>query len=145
MNMSKFLTKAMGAGAILLSVNDAHKVGVAAKNKAPQSYVAKNYPDLYINSQRLDRRTLPSVVSKMKNSWFNFRMDDSAIPALCGISGYISGLSKQLVSNVIPLSLGLGALTLKGKSSKLCALMLVLGAAKIAFCDILGIGKYKQL
>ena len=145
MNMAKLLSKAVGAGAIILSVKDSHRVGVAQKNRAPKDYIARTYPDIYINSQRLDREALPTVVSGLKKSWFNVCMDDTTFPAIHGVTGYISGFSRQLVNNVLPLSLGLGALALKGKGGKICAGLLGLGALKIFLYDICNIGKYKKL
>ena len=145
MNLGNIITKAIGAGAVFLSFSDAHKVGLAYKNKAPQSYIAKTYPDIYINSQQMEAGALPTVVSNLKRSWFNVCLDDTIMPAIKSVKGYISGSTKQIINNVIPLSLGIGALALKGRRGNLCAGLLGLGALKIFIYDICNIGKYKKI
>ena len=131
----------VGAGAVLLSINDAHKIGIAGKNKAPQSYIARTYLDAYVKSMELDANIMPTVVSNMKRRWFNVRMDDSFFPAMHSVLGYCSGFSHQFIKNILPLSLGIGALAMKNKGGKICAALLTLGAIKMALYDVFNFGK----
>lgn len=141
MGLGTVYKNVIGLGAVLLSLNDAHKVGIAVKNKAPQSYVAKTYLDTYIKSKELNANIMPTVVSNLKRRWFNLRMDDSFFPALKGLTGYFSGFTNQFTNNILPLSLGIGALALKKGGGKLCAALLTLGAIKMAIYDVCSFGK----
>lgn len=145
MSFTNLLSKAIGGGAIFLSLKDAHTFGTLRKNEGPNDYISKTYPDAFINSQQLDAQCLPSVVSDAKKSWFNFLMDDSYMPAIYGFTGYVRGFTKQIVNNVIPISLGLGSIMLKKRGNKICAGLLALGALKMTLLDIFNIGKSKKI
>ena len=145
MGISNFLAKAVGAGALFLTVQDAHLLGVAGKNKNPQAKIAKSMPDVFVKSKELDMGTLPTAVYKMKNRWLNFRLSETVSPAVYGVTGYMSNFTNSLINNVIPLSLGLGTFIFKNKGSKICAALLGLGAIKMMIFDVCGLGKYKRL
>lgn len=145
MELGNLYKNAVGIGAVLLSLSDAHKVGIAGRNKAPQSYIAKTYLDAYVNSKQINANIMPTVVSNLKRRWFNFRMDDSFIPAIQTVKGYCSGFTNQFVNNIIPFSLGLGALAFKKGGGKLCAALLTLGAIKMALYDVCSFGQHKKI
>ena len=143
----KVITKVIGAGALYLGIKDAHIVGIAGKNKNPKTQIAKNFPDLYLNSQRLETLdTLPVVTSQMKQKWFNWLLDDNIAPTIHAITGYFSGLTFGLVNNVIPLTLGAGALLIKNRvGAAACAVALGIGAVAKFVTSILSLGSYKKL
>lgn len=164
MTLSNILTKIAGAGAIFLSAQDAHRMGIAGKNKYPQQQIAKEYPDEYINTQRLNMEALPTVVADAKKSWFNVCLDDTFMPAFNGVVGYVKGFVGGLVNNVVPLALGSGALlmsksdkissagtkltnysVIRKHGGKLCVGLMAIGALKIFLHDICGFGQYKKL
>ena len=95
MGLGTILAKATGIGALYLGLKDAHICGIAGKNKNPQAYIANNYPDRYINSQRMETLdTMPVITSKIKKSYFNWRLDNQLLTSIYGITGYFSGLTK---------------------------------------------------
>lgn len=145
MDIGNFINKAAGLGAIYLSVKDSNLIAKAYMSKAPQQYIAKTYPDVFLNSQRVDMESLPTVVSSLKKSWFNYIMNDTTMPMIYAAKGYMSGLKNSIINNVVPLSLGIGAFTLKKPNAKICTALLGLYAAKVFIYDVLNIGKYKKI
>ena len=145
MGISNILAKTVGVGALWLTIKDAHRVGIAAKNKNPQAKIAQSLPDAYIKSKELDMGTMPTVVANMKDRWMNFRLNETVTPAIYGVTGYLGGAVNGLINNVIPLSLGIGALAFKKTGGKICAALLGLGALKMFLFDVCGFGKYKRL
>ena len=145
MGISNFIAKTVGAGAIFLSVKEAHMFGIAGKNKNPQAKIAQSLPDEYIKSKELDMGTMPTVVMNLKDRWMNFRLSETITPAIYGVTGYIKGFTNSLINDVIPLSLGIGALAFKRTGGKVCAALLGLGALKMALFDVCGFGKYKKI
>ena len=81
MSLGSFIKNATGLGDIYLSIIDAHRIGIASKNKAPKAYIAQTYPDKFLNSQRMTIESLHTVVSGLKKSWFATCLDDTWIPA----------------------------------------------------------------
>lgn len=145
MGISDFLAKTVGAGALFLTIQDAHILGISGKNKNPQAKIAQTLPDVFIKSKELDAGTLPSAVYKMKNRWLNFRLSETFSPAVYGATGYMSNFTNSLINNVIPLSLGLGTFIFKNRGSKVCAALLGIGAIKMLLFDVCGFGKYKRI
>ena len=143
---AKLLTKAAGAYALYLCAVDIGRFGKAFKNKKPQSEIAKNFPDMYINSQRinLSETLLPTVVSNAKNGWFNIYLQDSILPFWHGITGYAQGICTGITHNILPICLGIGAVASK-RFGKYCAIGLALGAAKSFLYNVCGVGQYKKL
>lgn len=142
---AKLLTKAVGAGAVYLGLKDAHICGIAGKNKNPQAKIAENYPDMYINSQRIETLdTMPVITSQVKQKWFNLFADTTIESKFYSITGYLSGIMFGFINNVVPLALGLGALLMK-KGGGICAALLGLGAAAKFLTNVTGIGEYKKL
>ena len=142
---AKLLTKAVGAGALYLGLKDAHICGIAGKNKNPQAKIAQRYPDMYINSQRMDTlNTMPVITSQVKNAWFNLFADDTIMGRFHAITGYLSGLMFGLVNNVVPLALGAGAALLK-RGGGICAALLGLGATVKFLTNVTGMDSYKKI
>ena len=129
-----------------MSLIDSNRFGIAFKNKNPQAKIAENFPDIYIQSKMMDinQSYLPTIVSNTKRSYLNFRLQDSIMPCIHGITGYFSGIYTGLVHNAVPIALGIGALAFK-RAGKYCAIGLGLIAAKTLFYNVLGIGQYKKM
>lgn len=164
MSIGSIISKLAGIGGLCLAVKDSHATGIAGKNKNPKYQIAKTYPDMYINSQRLDMSGVffPTVVSDLKNSFFGYFLDDSYLPFIHGITGYVKGFCTGIFNNAIPILLSAGALLMSksGKNlpagakppsflmrngGKACAALLALGAAKTFIYDIAGFGQPKKL
>ena len=167
MEMSNLLTKAAGATTLYYSLVDIGRFGKAFKDKNPQAKIAQYYPDLYVKSQTMDIESnyLPTVVSNAKKMWYNTYLKDSIMPFIWGVTGYTSGIATGIVHNLVPISLGLGALTLsavdkfdkatgrnltnysflKKHGGKVCLGLLAIGALKTFLYEVCGFGKYKQL
>lgn len=142
---TKLLTKAVGLGTLYLGLKDAHICGIAGKNKNPQAKIAQNFPDMYINSQRLNTLdTMPVITSQVKQKWFNLFADDTIMGKFHGLTGYISGLMFGLVNNVLPLALGAGALLLK-RGGGICAALIGLGATVKFLSNVTGLENYKKI
>jgi len=144
MKLAKILTKTIGLGTLFLVARDAHLQGISGKNRNPQYQIAKDYPDMYINSQRIESDTLMTATSTFKKKYFDFCMGDSFMPAVHGVTGYLKGMKNAIVNDVIPLSLSLGAVALK-RGGGACAAVLAFLGTKALLYDICGFGKYKKL
>lgn len=146
MSFGSVLTKATGAYALYLSLKDSHIIGLANKNKYPQAKIAKDYSEMYLNSQRMNIKGtyLPVTVSNAKKSYLNFFLDDMFLPSIYGVVGYVSGLKQGLFHNALPIALSVGALASR-RFGKYCALGLAFGAVKTFIFDIAGVGQYKKL
>ena len=143
---STILSKAIGAGALYLGLKDAHICGLAGKNKNPKAKIAQNYPDLYINSQRMETLdTMPVITSMAKKGWFGLLSGAKIGNTIFSITGYFSGLTFGLINNILPLTLGGVALLTKGLKSKGCAIALAVGAGLKFLTNVLSIGQYKKL
>ena len=164
MTVANIMTKLAGLGGLYLIGTDAHGYGIAGKNKNPQTQVAKCYPNMVLDAQRLTSDTLMVPTGKLKNAYLNYWLEDTTFPAWHAFTGYVSYFTKSLVNNVIPLSLSVGALAfsksdkfskaganltrysaIKKHGGKLCAALLAIGAAKMFICDICGMGDYKKI
>lgn len=153
MSLGSVLTKAIGAYTLYSSLWDSHIIGISNKNKYPQAKIAKDYTDMYINSQRMNIKGtyLPVTVSIAQKKFLNFFLDDLILPSFYGVIGYLSGLKQGLFHNGLPIGLSIGALTMNSKSplqklgGRACAALILLGALKSFIFDVAGVGQYKKI
>ena len=112
MTVSSFLTKVIGGYTLYLVGKDSNRFGKAFKNKNPQAKIAESFPDMYINTQRIElsKTVLPTIVCDAKKSYFDYYLRDSWFPFMHGVTGYINGVFTGICHNIIPIALGIGAL-----------------------------------
>lgn len=146
-NYGKYLAKAAGAAAVGLVGYDAHTVGKLNADTYAQTKMADYCSNAYDNSMYL---TEPSIVqSKLKDKLFHMRMETNIGNLFNTAAGYFSGAIKMLVSNVIPLGLGLTALF--GSIKKHPAIVKWSGIGVAAYAgvkfvrDICGLGQKNHL
>ena len=167
MNWWNLTAKAAGLTTLYYGIKDINRIGLANKNKNPQTNIAKNYTDMYIKSNRLDLNEtfFPTVVSNAKKGWVNTYLEDSIMPFVWGVTGYTKGIAMGTALNAIPMALGIGALTLSASDKfdkatgrnltnysfmrkhggKFCLALLALGAVKSFLYNICNVGKYDQI
>ncbi len=143
-NYGKYLAKTAGAGALYLILRDAHNIGKLQADITSESRDANVSMDLFENSQKLDTPSLWK--GEMKDKVFKYHLENNFLNFFNSAIGYFSGLGSMLVSNVVPLGLGLTALLAKGKKLA-CGSGIALAAyAGFTFLkDGLGIGSKKYL
>ena len=112
MTLGSFLAKVIGGTALYYSAKDVNRFGIAVKNKNPQAKIAQSFPDMYINTQRIElsNTLLPTIVGDAKKGYFDFYLRDNWFPFIYGITGYIKGIAIGLAHNIIPIGLAVGAL-----------------------------------
>ena len=112
MTVGSFLTKVIGGYTMYLTAKDANRFGMAFKNKNPQSKVAESYPDMYINTQRIElsNTVLPTIVCDAKKGYFDYFLRDTWFPFIYGVTGYTKGVFTGICHNIVPIALGIGAL-----------------------------------
>ena len=112
MTVGSFLTKAIGAYSLYLSAKDTNRFGKAFKNKNPQAKIAESFPDMYINTQRIElsKTVLPTIVCDAKKGYFDYYLRDTLFPFWHGLTGYVAGICTGIVHNIVPIVLGIGAL-----------------------------------
>lgn len=140
---TKYLAKATGIAALGVIGYDSHIVGklqsdVYAKNKDAKACLRTVDNTRYL--------TDPSMtVSNLKDGVNRMELDNNFRHFVNSGIGYFKGFGSMLISNVIPLGLGLGALFAKGKWAKGSAIGLgAYGVIKI-FKDVLGFGHANDL
>ena len=88
----------------------------------------------------------PSITkAKLQNGVFGFELNETVRGHVNSTHGYLKGLFASLVSNVIPLGLGLTALLAKGKWAGGSAIGLGVIGLYTFIKDGLGFGKSKDL
>ncbi len=138
----KYITRGLGAAALYLCARDAHvygKIQADADTKTKNAEAAHYYLN---NTLTLNK---PSMTKqKLQDGVFKYELDDNLRGFVNSFLGYFKGLGSSLVSDVIPLGLGLTALLAKGKGLKLAKASGIglLGLATYSIIkDGLGIGK----
>ena len=143
-NYGKYLAKGAGLVGLGLVLRDAHTIGKLQADVTSESRDANVSMDLFENSQKLDTPSLWK--GEMKDKVFKYHLENNFLNFFNSAIGYFSGLGSMLVSNVVPLGLGLTALLAKGKKLA-CGSGIALAAyAGFTFIkDGLGIGTKKYL
>lgn len=142
----KYITRGLGVAALYLCARDAHvygKIQADADMKTKNAKAAHYYLN---NTLTLNK---PSTTKqKLQDGVFKYELDDNLRGFINSFLGYFKGLGSSLVSDVIPLGLGLTALLAKGKGLKL-AKASGLGLCGLAIYSLikdgLGIGKNNNL
>lgn len=143
-NYGKYLARGIGATAVYLCARDAHAWG---KVKADERMKTKNAEAAHYylnNASYLEKPSL--TMSRMKDRIFRWELGQNVRGFCNSFVGYFKGLGASLVSDVIPLGLGLTALLAKNKTvAKASGIGLAALAVFSFFKDGLGIGKGKQI
>lgn len=115
----KLITKGLGIGALAAVGYESHYVGklqadlyASEKDANAAAYYLNN--DMYLTD-------MSKISEGIKDKAYEMELDQGWRRFFNSGIGYIKGFNSKLVDNVIPLSLGLGALLTKGMSAKACA------------------------
>ncbi len=143
-NYGKYIAKGVGATALYLCGRDAHtwgKVKAEERRKTKDALAAEYY---LLNTMSLNKPS--KSVDNLKQGVFRFELSQGIRGFVNSFIGYFKGLGASLVSNVIPVALGLTALLAKNKTiAKASGIGLGVIAAFTFVKDGLGIGRGKQL
>ena len=146
-NYGKYLAKAAGAAAVGLVAYDAHTIGKLKADTYSQTKMADYCTSTFDNSMYLSK---PSIVqSKLKDKLHNMRMESNFGNMFNSAVGYFGGALEMMVSNVVPLGLGLTALCASIKKHPAIVKWSGIGLAAYAGVkfvrDILGFGQKHYL
>ena len=143
-NYGKYIAKGVGAAALYFIARDAHTYGKIQSDIEMKSKDAKAAQYYLTNTLTLDK---PSVTKdKMQQKVFRFELNENFRGFCNTIIGYVKGFGAMLVSDVIPLGLGLTALLAKRKGIAKASAFGLAGIGLISFLkDGLGIGKSHDL
>lgn len=124
-----------GAAAIIY---DSHKCGQADAKSTEYiestDVLIKQMNDSKISNSR------STILSKMQDGLYDIRLNSGYDGFVANAKGYLSGFGGNIVNNIVPLALSVGALCLK-KGSKLCAAGLAVCGVKALLYDVMGIGR----
>lgn len=118
-NTGKFLTKGAGLAALGLVGYDAHYIGKMQADLYASEKDA-NSAAFYLNNN-MYITNMSKIQEGIKEASYNMELDCGWKRFINSGIGYIKGFTSMLISHVVPLGLGLGALLAKGKASKICA------------------------
>lgn len=142
-NYVSYLAKGTGIAALGLVARDAHVIGKLQADTYAQSRDANAVQRTFNNTLYLSN---PSMTQDaMKKTVFRWETENNFRNFFNSGIGYFKGVGSMLVNNVIPFSLGLGALLGKGNWGKGSALGLGAYALISFFKDGLGLGQNNPL
>lgn len=137
-NAGKYLRKGMGIAALGLVGYESHYIGkIQADRYATEKDALAT--DHYLNNTMYNN-TLSPLKQGIKQTAYEMEMDQGWRRFFNLGIGYVKGFCSMLVSNVIPLGLGIATLFTKGKASKISAIALGVYAAGVAIKNFFGIG-----
>lgn len=142
-NFTKYLAKGAGIAALGVVAYDSHVVGRLQADVYAKSKDADACMESFSNTQYLSSPS--STMSSLKKEVYNFETDNNARHFVNSAIGYFKGFGSMLISSIVPLGLGLGALLGKGKWAKGCGIGLGVFAIYKLFKDVLGFGHYNDL
>lgn len=142
-NFVKYLPKAVGLGALGVVAYDSHIIGKLQADMYSKSKDADACAETFNNTQYLSTPSM--TTSKLKDGVHRFEMESNSRHFVNSAIGYFKGFGSMLVSSVVPLGLGLGALFGKGNWAKGSAIGLGIYAGFKFFKDVLGFGHYNDL
>lgn len=142
MNKYTVISRVTGAAAAGLMLFEAHNEGLVTSKKEQIETTANRLPDEYINSMKMDTKSLTG--NELKNEFFKWQLDNNIPEFFASIKGYGKGIVESLTSNIIPVALATGAIMFK-KAGRFCAVGLGLCGAKYLLYDVFSIGKPKVL
>lgn len=143
-NYGKYIAKAVGIGTLGMIGYDAHIVGLLqsdmySKNKDAEACIERATNTMYLSK--------PSAINaNLKKNVFHMEQEQNWRSFINSTVGYLKGLGSSMVSNVIPL--GLGLLTvISSKNSIVKTGGWLLGAygGFSLLKDVLGFGQPKDL
>lgn len=143
-NYGKYLAKTVGAGALAMVAYDAHILGLLesdtySKTKDAEACIKRATNAMYLSQPSAIQNDLKTKVSHYEQEQNLRSFSNSAI-------GYIKGFASSLISNVIPLGLGLMTiLSSKKPVIKTGGWALTAYGAICFMKDILGYGQPKDL
>ena len=106
--IKNFVPRAIGAGAVGLTAYNAHVLGKLQADTYSRSLEADRLADAAWNMTTQEE---PNVItSKLKTKIFGFQVDNNAFMPINSGIGYFNGAIGSLISNVVPFTLGLGAM-----------------------------------
>lgn len=143
MSVGNFLAKGAGALGLGIVLYDAHTIGKveAASNQKRAAANLVTKPVMGMLSQNS-----PSIVeARAKKTYANYMLDEDTSGIFTGFSGYMKGLTKVMVSDVVPLGLSIGALATKGWISKGFGLGLLAFGGIFVLRDVMGVWKHSEL
>lgn len=143
MDIYSLCSKAVGSVTAALVLYDAHKNGAMTGTMNAKRNIAGTMVDQYVQSNHISKSS--AVEMNAKKTWFRFVMDNNIKESIDATVGYVSGVCKSFVSDVIPAALATGALMMNKKGSKLCGLGLLAYGAKYLFYDVMTLGKRDYL
>ncbi|MBQ2870280.1 hypothetical protein IJE86_01110 [bacterium] len=143
MDVSSLCSKAVGAITAGLVLYDAHKNGTITATRNAKTAVANHLVDEYVHTNKINK--VSTVEVNAKKAWFRHVMDNNILEAITSAFGYVKGVCKSFVTDVIPAALATGALLLNKKGSKLCGLGLLAYGTKYLLYDVMSIGKRDYL
>lgn len=142
-NIMKYIPKAVGAAALGMVAYDSHIVGKIQSDVYAKSRDADACAETFNNSQHLSNPSM--VTSNLKDGVHRFEMNNNLRHFVNSGIGYFKGACSMIINNVVPFTLGVGALLGKGILAKGSAIGLgAYGIVKI-FKDVLGFGHYNDL
>lgn len=137
-NTGKYLAKGVGLGALGLVGYDAHNIGKMQADLYASEKDAK--ATAYYLNNTLYSNNMSAVRDGVKTAAYEMELDQGWRRFFNLGIGYVKGFTSMLVSHVIPLGLGAGALLAKGKAAKLCAAGFGIYALGKVVKDFFGIG-----
>lgn len=142
-NFGKYLIKGTGLAALGIIAYDSHIVGNLQADVYSKSADANACIKRFENTQYLSTPSL--TTEKLKRHVFNMETEGNTRNFFNSAIGYFKGFASMLVSNVIPLGMGIGALFGKGKWAKYSAIGLGIYAGIKIIKDVLGFGHSNDL
>jgi hypothetical protein len=142
-NVVKYLPKAVGLAALGVVAYDSHIVGKIQADVYSKSKDADACAETFNNTQYLSSPSM--TTSKLKDGVNRLEMESNTRHFINSAIGYFKGFGSMMISSVVPLGLGLGAICGKGKWSKGSAIGLGIYAGFKFFKDVLGFGHYNDL
>lgn len=143
-NYGKYIAKAVGIGALGMIGYDAHILGLLQSDCYSKTKDAEACTKAATNNMQLSK---PSAInSDLKRGVLHFEEEQNIRSFINSGIGYFKGVGTSLISNVIPLGLGLMTV-LAGKKPvvKAGGWLLAAYGAFAFFKDVLGIGQPKDL
>jgi hypothetical protein len=137
-NAGKYLRKGMGLAALGLVGYESHYIGKIQADRYATEKDA-NATAYYLNNTMYNGDISP-VRQGIKQNAYEMELDQGWRRFFNLGIGYVKGFCSMLVSNVIPLGLGIATLVTKGKASKISAIALGVYAAGVAIKNFFGIG-----
>lgn len=142
----KYISRGIGVAALYLAGRDAHALGKIQSEIDMKSKNAKAAQYYLNNTMTLDKPSVSKV--NLQNAVYKYELNDNLRGFVNSAIGYFKGLGSMLISDIVPIGLGLTALFAKKKAlflAKGSAIGLGIMALYSFFKDGLGLGKTNDL